>query len=432
MNAQSKQSLIRKVERRIRAKYVRRCWLCFIVALIIGVLAGIILCKWGPLKTFMDPNRTLWGEPVATATATPAPVVEPETTPAPDGEASEASAVPEAAETPAPVAEATEAPASPATTEDAAAPEETTSADAATAAPDAAEATPAADAPVAETPDGEVQGTMDNPIPLGESYSFETEIIKGGTPRYAVSTTEYDTLSMSASVQDYLTPQYFAEKYSTKYKLQGNEAGAALSLRLESSTDSQSINPQDAIMICFESEDGTVSQGYQLMNAEIAGDYGVPLDAGTEKTYYKRFAYTADPEMKYLTLTYYVGGQACKVYFSLEPEPEPEPTPAPNAVEGEAETGADAADAVTAEATPAPQYTTVEVGSQGDHVKALQERLVALGYLVNEEGAVDGKAGAKTEAAVKAAQTKAGMTATGVADQAFQEYIFSDDAARAN
>ena len=110
MTTKNRAAVIRKIERRVRAKYVRRCWLCFIFALLIGLAAGIYLCTWGPLKNFSDSVRSNHGE-VVTAEAT----VEPDDvfltdTPAP--EATEEAPVVTA--TPAPVV--TEAPTVPPTT----------------------------------------------------------------------------------------------------------------------------------------------------------------------------------------------------------------------------------------------------------------------------------------------------------------------------
>ena len=486
MTTKNRAAVIRKIERRVRAKYVRRCWLCFIFALLIGLAAGIYLCTWGPLKNFSDSVRSNHGDvvtaeatvepddvfltdtpaPEATeeapvVTATPAPVVTeaptvpptkeptkapteaptpvaaPEVTQAAEAEDTDETQVASAdtAETTAPVedegtalaeTDATEAAdasdavevavskaaeVADAATDEGEAPVEAT--DAAPAEDETAPAEPAGTVMV--DADGNVMGTMENPIPMGTEYTFDTEIVQGGTPRYAVSMAEYDTVNVTAAVKDYLTPDYFAEKYSSKYKLQGNEAGAALGLTLNDSTGTQFINPQDALLVCFESEDGTIAQGYQLMNAEIAGDYGVPLEREGEQVYYKRFAYTTDPEMKYLTLTYYVDGQAVKVYFSLEPNEE-----AP-ADEGAATEEAPA----TEDETPAVSYNTLEVGSRGDDVQKLQERLIQLGYL---DGAADGIFGNMTKEAISAAQEKGNMEATGIADADFQTYIFSDGA----
>ena len=70
-------------------------------------------------------------------------------------------------------------------------------------------------------------------------------------------------------------------------------------------------------------------------------------------------------------------------------------------------------------------YATLQKGSKGDDVKALQQRLKDLGYLT---GSVDGNFGKGTAGAVSAFQQKAGLTANGVADDATQKALFADDA----
>ena len=58
-------------------------------------------------------------------------------------------------------------------------------------------------------------------------------------------------------------------------------------------------------------------------------------------------------------------------------------------------------------------------------VQALQERLVELGYL---DDTADGIFGGNTANAIRAAQEQAGMESTGVADNEFQQFIFSSAA----
>ena len=88
---------------------------------------------------------------------------------------------------------------------------------------------------------------------------------------------------------------------------------------------------------------------------------------------------------------------------------------------------------VTAEATETEldlsQYTTLQNGSHGDEVKALQKRLIELKYL--SEGSADGSFGSKTESAVKKFQSKADLDATGIADPETQAILFSGDAPEA-
>lgn len=83
-------------------------------------------------------------------------------------------------------------------------------------------------------------------------------------------------------------------------------------------------------------------------------------------------------------------------------------------------------------ATPAPVqtlqpsvdagYQLLQTGSRGDHVTALQEALLELGFL---SGKADGIYGAGTASAVSALQRKNGYPVTGIADQNLQALIFS-------
>ena len=135
--------------------------------------------------------------------------------------------------------------------------------------------------------------------------------------------------------------------------------------------------------------------GYQLIDSEIAGLTGIALQPGQTQTVYKRFIFNAAEDMRYLVVKYYVGGQEYKAYFKLE--------------EGE----------------PPVNYERLASGSRGDAVQALQERLVELGYLDDK---ADGIFGGNTGNAIRAAQEQAGMESTGIADNEFQQYIFSSSA----
>ena len=68
-------------------------------------------------------------------------------------------------------------------------------------------------------------------------------------------------------------------------------------------------------------------------------------------------------------------------------------------------------------------YPELENGSRGDDVVALQERLIALGYLDDD---ADGIFGRKTEAAVREARQAVGMDDSGVADDRFQFALFRE------
>ena len=70
---------------------------------------------------------------------------------------------------------------------------------------------------------------------------------------------------------------------------------------------------------------------------------------------------------------------------------------------------------------------TLELGSEGSEVRALQTRLKKLGYL---SGSVDGSFGVATQAAVIAFQQNNGLTADGKAGSATLNRIYSDTAVR--
>ena len=71
---------------------------------------------------------------------------------------------------------------------------------------------------------------------------------------------------------------------------------------------------------------------------------------------------------------------------------------------------------------------TLQKGSKGDEVKALQKRLIELNYL---SGSADGDFGGKTKTAVELFQKTAGLDSTGVADEETQKALFASDAPKA-
>lgn len=78
-----------------------------------------------------------------------------------------------------------------------------------------------------------------------------------------------------------------------------------------------------------------------------------------------------------------------------------------------------------ARGTVVDEKQTLQKGSKGDDVKALQQRLIELNYL---SGSADGDYGNKTQTAVELFQKEAGLTATGIADPETQERLFAEDA----
>ena len=78
------------------------------------------------------------------------------------------------------------------------------------------------------------------------------------------------------------------------------------------------------------------------------------------------------------------------------------------------------------ETTPTPEpvvYTELKLGSSGEAVEKLQNRLIELGYLA--EGSADGAYGNMTYTAILKAQKAFGMTEDGIATPAFQEKLFA-------
>lgn len=78
--------------------------------------------------------------------------------------------------------------------------------------------------------------------------------------------------------------------------------------------------------------------------------------------------------------------------------------------------------------TPTPTmviYRTLSIGSYGNEVTRLQNRLKQLGYL---NGKVDGYYGDDTAKAVRAFEARYGRAQTGIATAAMQQYLFAPDA----
>lgn len=74
--------------------------------------------------------------------------------------------------------------------------------------------------------------------------------------------------------------------------------------------------------------------------------------------------------------------------------------------------------------TPDPEaakYTVLQMGSTGSAVKALQEALTELTYY---DGAIDSNFGAQTLAALNALKKRNGMEEDGIADGAFQKFLY--------
>ncbi len=400
MDNRARAAMIRKVERRIRAKYRKRGLILFLVALFLGLLLGVLACKQGiiPVKS--------------SSSARPSAIVRP--SPECDGALSEVELLrrhrcPADADTRESrpwrllrrrsrmvcsltrhsaicwaglhrsireysndqtrrVTTAQVCPPTPAATLLTPDGGQDTSVQAVAVEPTAA---------VVQT-DPNAKGSKSNPVRAGEAFEFETQVLSDGMKRTNTSSSEYETLRFSITLKNFLMPDYFQANYANRYKLTGTEAGAELEMTLLSSTGTNSILPQNAVLITFENEAGEINEGYQLMDAATSGTYDIPLAPGETKTLYKRFKYSEEEAMKYMVLTYYIDGAAYKAYFLLE------------VVE------------------PVVTYNTLVKGDRNDEVKALQERLVELGYLSDT---ADGIFGSNTESAIRAAQANGGPCA---------------------
>lgn len=232
------------------------------------------------------------------------------------------------------------------------------------------------------------KGARDNPYRLGEACAFEAEVLSDGSPRRSASEEDYETVSLALTLDNYLSPAYFQENYGRLYKLDGAEAGAQITIANESGV---AIVPQNAFWLTVESADGRQAAGYQLMDAEIAGNYGVTLEGGETGTLYKRFDAGEGAEPVYLVLTYCADGEQISRYFLLEER---------------------------------VVYPELASGSRGEDVVALQTRLIELGYLDDD---ADGIFGRNTEAAVRAARQAADFDDSGVADDDFQHALYAED-----
>lgn len=285
------------------------------------------------------------------------------------------------------------------------------------------------------TPEPEyMPGDKALPIADGNVYTFDAQISANGTPRYVAGSDDtYMSANISIAAARLMTPMYFDDKYGKQYKLTGDEAGVQVDIKLNSVSGTEvAFCPQDALVITLESEDGAVEGGFQLIDSEIQGNYGVTVPAGEAMTFYKRFTWNESEPMKYLVVTYYNEGEAKKVYFALSEDAVVTDTlksddeiAAEAATAGETEEGT--VGVVIPEMTANPDFTTLGEGQRNKeiHVKTTQQRLIELGYM---SGTADGDYGNMTKNAVNAAKAVMGMEQDGMADPLFLTILFSDAA----
>lgn len=446
-------------ERRLRARYRKRVWTAAIVMLIIGLVVGFVVCVYAAKNNDrMAEILNLQERPSETATATleaePTPdpmAAEPtfeadalgaeptlaivemtqspvsaetqapesgEDTPAmaafleqvqADVEANEAAAteapaiVPAAIETVEPEAGSVDAQAlatSPeATQSPVEAPEATQIIEEATAEPTAE---PTA-APTPEpTPENIVEPVF---VPYGQAQTFQTQILTDGKARQEVSDAPYETLDITMQVKAYKDTAYFEANYAEDYNLQGNEAAVEFEITLNNYTGTTQIIPQNFLLITFTgSQEGVTSQGFQLMDSEIAGKTDIAITSNQPTTLYKRYPYNPDQgDMTYMVVNTYVDGVQYAYCFEIQPP------------EGEAGASEETASTGSGE--------SLTVGSKGDEVKKLQRVLIDNKLLSGEP---DGHFGNYTAEAVKEMQRRFDMEPTGVADQAFLDRLYAE------
>lgn len=278
-------------------------------------------------------------------------------------------------------------------------------------------------------------GDKEMPIVDGDVYTFDAQVSSNGTPRYVAGSDDtYMTANVSLAAARLMTPMYFDDKYGKQYKLTGDEAGVQVDIKLNS-VDGTAVDfcPQDALVITLESEKGTVEGGFQLIDSEIQGNYGVTVPAGEAMTFYKRFTWNESDPMKYLVVTYYNEGVAEKIYFQLSEDAvvtdtmksDDEIAAEQAAAIANGETVESTGDVVIPEMTPNPAFVMLGEGQRNKekHVKTTQQRLIELGYM---SGSADGDYGNMTKNAVNAAKAAIGMEQDGMADPQFLTILFSD------
>lgn len=245
-------------------------------------------------------------------------------------------------------------------------------------------------------------------VPYGQAYTFKTQILSDGSARRTADESAYETLELTLKVDAYKDPAYFAANYADSYKLQGNEAAVEFDLTLNGYTGSSAIIPQNFLLITFQGEnDSVTSQGYQLMDSEIAGKTEIAVTSDATSTLYKRYPYNADQgDMTYMVVNTYNDGVVDTYLFEIQ------------APEAEETSNADA----SASSAGVSDGTSLTVGSKGDEVKRLQRVLIDKGLLSGEP---DGHFGNYTAAAVKEMQRKFGMEETGIADKTFLDKLYS-------
>ena len=139
----------------------------------------------------------------------------------------------------------------------------------------------------------------------------------------------------------------------------------------------------------------------------VDGTYGSGT-VNAVKAFQKNNGLTADGIAGNATYKKLYSDKAVPAASAATPTPSPKPTPTP---------------------TPKPTYNvpqgTLRSGDEGEDVKTVQHRLKELKYYAKS---IDGKYGSGTISAVKAFQTRAGLTADGVCGTKTLKKLFADNA----
>lgn len=270
----------------------------------------------------------------------------------------------------------------------------------ATATAEAAVTLPTAEPTAQPTPEPEAAVVT---VPFGTTQAIPVQLHSDGTVRKEDDALSYETLDFSFRVTRYLTTDYYKSTYGATHNLSGTETGVEFELMLNNYTGTQTIDPNKVLTVSLENASGVTETGYKLVDTEIVTEKKtLTLTTNVPTTLYKRFSYDATVgEMKYLVVTSYVDGACTQYKFELGEPVRPTVTPAPTVY-----------------------YPSLSKGETSDAVKALQDRLIALGYL--ESGNNTGYYGDMTAQAVSKAQAAFGLAETGVADSAFQQKLFED------
>lgn len=249
-------------------------------------------------------------------------------------------------------------------------------------------------------------------VPYGEAVTFQTEILSDGSARREANEGDaFETLDLTMQVKAYKDPAYFEANYASDYNLQGNEAAVEFDITLNGYTGEAEIIPQNFLLITYRGADESItSQGFQLMNKEIAGETNIAITSDQTSTLYKRYPYNAEQgDMVYMVVNSYVNGVEYTHLFEII-APEPEETAAPEG--GETTASSDSA---------STSGEVLTIGVKSDEVKKLQAKLIELGLL---SGQPDGHFGKYTASAVQEMQRRFGMEETGIADQAFLNKLY--------